>query len=152
MSLIIATGSNIQSPLLNLANAKDKLAAEFKLVAASRIYRSAAVDYENQPDFFNQVLEFEIPQREPDQVMQWLLESEKQMGRIRDISRGPRIIDLDILFWGLETHHTKLVQIPHPRWVERSFVIRPIQELPFFKTIEKCFTIPTTFQVEAFPV
>ena len=152
MSLIIATGSNIQSPLENLALAKEKLAQEFKLIAASRIYRSAAVDYENQPDFFNQALEFELPLKNPDQVMQWLLETEKHMGRIRDVLKGPRIIDLDILFWGLETHHTKLVEIPHPRWVERSFVIRPIQELPFFKTIEKCFTIPTTFKVEAFPV
>lgn len=152
MSLIIATGSNLNSPLAHLAEAKHILAQKFSLIAASRIFTSAAVDYENQPDFFNQVLEFELPTQTPDEVMTWLLETEKSLGRIRDVSRGPRIIDLDIIFWGLETHHTKLVDVPHPRWNERSFVIRPLQELPFFKTIEKCFTIPLSFNVEAFPI
>ena len=152
MSLIIATGSNLENSIQNLQHAEELLSQKFELIAASRIYRSAAVDYEAQPDFFNQVLEFKLPNLHPDQVMQWLLETEKTMGRVRDISRGPRIIDMDIILWGLETHHTTLVDIPHPRWLQRSFVIRPIQELPFFKTIEKCFTIPKSFQVEAFPV
>ncbi len=152
MSLIIATGSNLDSPLENLKQAKDVLSTKFELVAASRIYTSHAVDYENQPDFFNQVLEFKKPSIEPDEVMLWLLQAEKEMGRLRTVSRGPRTIDMDIIFWDLETHHTKLVIIPHPRWVERSFVIRPLQELPFFKTIEKCFTIPKSFHVEAYPV
>lgn len=152
MSLIIATGSNISDPLQNLALAKNLLSQKFELIAESRIYHSAAVDYEAQPDFFNQVLEFKIPAMTPDQVMNWLLETEKSMGRVRDISRGPRTIDLDIVFWGTEVHHTNLVQIPHPRWSERSFVVRPVQELPFFKTLEKCFTIPKSFKVEAYPV
>lgn len=153
MSLLIATGSNIDNPLKNLAEAKSLLCSKFSLIAASRIYKSSAVDYEAQPDFFNQVLEFTIPiNLTPDEVMKWLLEAEKSMGRVRDISRGPRIIDMDIILWGTETHHTTIVDIPHPRWLERSFVIRPVQDLPFFKTIEKCFTIPKSFQTEAFPV
>jgi 2-amino-4-hydroxy-6-hydroxymethyldihydropteridine diphosphokinase len=152
MSLIIATGSNLDHPIKNLEEAKLILANKFDLIAASRVYRSVAVDYVNQPDFFNQVLEFTVPNLSPDHVMEWLLETEKSLGRTRDISRGPRTIDMDIIFWGMETHHTKLVSIPHPRWPERSFVIRPLQELPFFKTIEKCFTIPKSFQVEAYPV
>jgi 2-amino-4-hydroxy-6-hydroxymethyldihydropteridine diphosphokinase len=152
MSLIIAIGSNIDDPLENLKEARKVLSSKFGLIAESRVYKSGAVDYEAQPDFFNQVLEFKIPNLTPDEVMEWLLKAEKSMGRVRDISRGPRTIDLDIIFWGLETHHTNLVEIPHPRWLERSFVIRPVQELPFFKTIEKCFTIPMTFKVEAFPI
>jgi 2-amino-4-hydroxy-6-hydroxymethyldihydropteridine diphosphokinase len=152
MSLIIAIGSNLDHPLENLSLARKVLSAKFTLIAESRVYRSAAVDYEAQPDFFNQVLEFQIPDMSPDETMAWLLEAEKTMGRVRDVSRGPRTIDMDIILWGLETHHTKLVDIPHPRWLERSFVIRPIQELPFFKTIEKCFTIPRSFKVEAFPI
>jgi len=152
MSLIIAIGSNLNDPLTNLDLARQLLSEKFTLIAQSRIYTSQAVDYEAQPDFFNQVLEYQLPALSPDEVMRWLLGTEMTMGRIRDISRGPRIIDLDIIFWGIETHHTKLVDVPHPRWLERSFVIRPIQELPFFKTIEKCFTIPMSFKVEAFPI
>ena len=151
MSLIIAIGSNLDQPLEHLRLARSVLSAKFTLIAESRIYQSAAVDYEAQPDFFNQVLELQIPNMSPDETMTWLLEAEKSMGRVRDVSRGPRTIDMDIILWGIETHHTKLVHIPHPRWLERSFVIRPIQELPFFKTIEKCFTIPRSFKVEAFP-
>ena len=152
MSLIIATGSNLDHPLEHLAQARERLRANFFLIAESRIFRSAAVDYEAQPDFFNQVLEFELPDLTPDEVMLWLLQEEKSMGRVRDISRGPRTIDMDIILWGIETHHTNLVEIPHPRWLERSFVIRPLQDLPFFKTIEKCFTIPRSFKIEAYPV
>jgi 2-amino-4-hydroxy-6-hydroxymethyldihydropteridine diphosphokinase len=152
MSLIIAIGSNLDYPLENLKQAREVLSPKFSLIAESRIYRSAAVDYEAQPDFLNQVLEFNLPDLSPDEVMKWLLDTEKSLGRIRDISRGPRTIDMDIILWGLETHHTKLVEIPHPRWLERSFVIRPLQELPFFKTIEKCFTIPMSFKTEAFPI
>ena len=152
MSLIIATGSNIDSPLKNLEAAKKLLCSKFNLIAESKVYRSGAVDYETQPDFFNQVLEFEIPRMSPDALMTWLLSAEKSMGRTRDVSRGPRTIDMDIILWGLETHHTSKVDIPHPRWLERSFVIRPLMDLPFFKTIEKCFIIPVSFKVEAFPI
>jgi 2-amino-4-hydroxy-6-hydroxymethyldihydropteridine diphosphokinase len=152
MSLIIATGSNLDSPLENLSLARSKLSEKFDLIAESRIYRSAAVDYVNQPDFFNQVLEFRLPRKSAQEVMTLLLELEKNMGRQRDVPRGPRIIDLDIIFWGLTSHNSDTLIIPHPRWAQRSFVIRPLRELPFFQTIEKCFTIPESFTVEATPV
>jgi 2-amino-4-hydroxy-6-hydroxymethyldihydropteridine diphosphokinase len=152
MSLIIASGSNLDHSLHYLALAKTTLEQHFKFIAQSRVYKSAAVDYEDQPDFFNQVLEFELPSKTPEEVMLILLEIEKNMGRTREVLRGPRKIDLDIVFWGLESHSTQHVVIPHPRWMERSFVIRPLQELPFFKSVEKCFTIPKSFIVEAHPV
>ncbi len=152
MSLIIATGSNLGSPLDNLKQALDILSGQFELRAASRVYKSHAVDYELQPDFFNQALEFALPGKTPDEVMTYLLQLELQLGRVRDISRGPRTIDLDIIFWANETHHTKILTVPHPRWHERSFVVRPLQELPFFKSIEKCFIIPESFKVDAYPV
>ncbi len=152
MSLILATGSNIGHPVQHLLAAQNKLSHHFELIASSRVYRSKAVDYESQPDFFNQVLEFKIPASSPHEVMKLLLEIEKEMGRTRDVLRGPRIIDLDIIFWGMNSIQTDTLIIPHPRWAERSFVIRPLSELPFFQTIEKCFTIPESFTVEATPV
>ncbi|HXH32018.1 MAG TPA: 2-amino-4-hydroxy-6-hydroxymethyldihydropteridine diphosphokinase [Bacteriovoracaceae bacterium] len=152
MSLIIATGSNQGNCLDLLSEAKSLLEGEFQFIAQSRIYRSKAVDYEAQPDFFNQVLEFRLPQLQPRAVMLRLLEIEKHMGRTRFISRGPRTIDLDIIFWGLSEINTAGLIIPHPRWQDRSFVIKPLRELPFFQTIEKCFTIPESFKVDALPV
>jgi 2-amino-4-hydroxy-6-hydroxymethyldihydropteridine diphosphokinase len=152
MSLIIATGSNIGDSLTILKEARDILAAKYGLIAESRIYTSKAVDYENQPDFFNQVLELYIPASSPTQVMQELLQMELTLGRNRSIPKGPRTLDLDILFWNLDQINEAGLCIPHPRWAQRSFVVKPLQELPFFQTIEKCFTIPKTFNVEAFPI
>ena len=152
MALIIATGSNLGDRLQHLAWAKERLAAEWRLVAASRVYQSAAVDYTNQPEFANQVLQFALPWETPENVMRKMLEIEKEAGRIRDVLRGPRTLDLDIIFWGLQHLKTPLLTVPHPRWLERSFIIRPLSELPFFHAVEKCFTIPRSFEVEATPV
>jgi 2-amino-4-hydroxy-6-hydroxymethyldihydropteridine diphosphokinase len=152
MSLIIATGSNIGDSKKTLFDAQKKLSELFHFISASRIYSSQAIEYENQPDFLNQVLEFKLPALSPEETMRTLLDIEIEFGRRRDIPKGPRTLDLDIVFWGDLKHNGPALIIPHPRWIERSFVVRPLQELPFFQTIEKCFTIPKTFDVEAFPV
>ncbi len=152
MSLIIASGSNIGNSVQTLRDACAELSRHFSLIAFSRIYTSPAVEYENQPDFYNQVLEFSIPTIRPDEVMRMLLEIEKKFGRHRDIPKGPRTLDLDIIFWNTTSFHSETVTIPHPRWFERSFVVKPLQELPFFQTIQKCFTIPQSFTVEAAPL
>jgi 2-amino-4-hydroxy-6-hydroxymethyldihydropteridine diphosphokinase len=152
MSLIIATGSNMGESQILLSKAKLRLAQFFHLISASRVYHSQAVDYKHQPDFFNQVLEFSLPTISPSEAMRVLLEIETEFGRSRHIDKGPRTLDIDIIFWGLEIVMEPALIIPHPRWQDRSFVVKPLQELPFFKTIEKCFTIPKTFAIDASPI
>ena len=152
MSLIIATGSNIGDSLQILIEAREKLSEHFVLIAQSRIYTSPAVEYLDQPDFFNQVLEFEKPDLDPILVMAKLLIIEQEFGRNRDIPKGPRTLDLDIIFWDLDKISNDSLIVPHPRWMERSFVVKPLQELPFFQRIEKCFTIPRSFHADAFPI
>ncbi|MFA5583234.1 MAG: 2-amino-4-hydroxy-6-hydroxymethyldihydropteridine diphosphokinase [Bacteriovoracaceae bacterium] len=153
MSVIIALGSNIGDSKLNLSQAINHLSLHLKLIAASRVYRSAAVDYSEQPDFFNQVLEFETPtDLTPGQLMDLCLSIEGEMGRTRDILRGPRIIDIDIIFWDNIRSDSSHITLPHPRWMERSFIIRPLQELPFFKQISSWHKIPTSFTIEATPI
>ena len=114
MALIIATGSNIGESMDFLARAKSELEKVFNFVAESRVYSSPAVDYENQPDFLNQVLQFELPNCSPDKVMRILLAIEEKLGRKRDIPKGPRTIDLDIIFYGLVNKVTENVTLPHP--------------------------------------
>ena len=152
MSLIIATGSNLGDSLKTLSTAKETLHSKFGLIAASRVYTSKAIEYENQPDFFNQVLEFNLPDLPPQEVLKYILLIEEEFGRTRKIPKGPRNLDLDILFWGLEKINEFNLVVPHPRWSERSFVVKPLSELPFFQTIEKCFTIPNNFEVDAYPI
>ena len=134
MSLIIATGSNLGDKKSNLQNAKKYLSHFFHLVSESQIYQSEAVDYTNQPFFFNQVLEFKEPDQGPQEVMRQLLSIEKLMGRRRDIPKGPRIIDLDLIFFGNQKFNSANVTLPHPRWDKRDFVYIPLKELPFSRS------------------
>jgi len=152
MSLFIALGTNIGQRLENLDNAKNILCSHFKLIAESRVYESPAVDYLNQPDFYNQVLEFEIPTHSPQESMQLLLEIEHSMGRDRLIPKGPRLIDLDILFWDSLILNSKLLQIPHPRLFERSFVVLPLSELPGFNKLKEKFSFTFSFPNSATPL
>lgn len=151
-SFFVATGTNVGDRKLNLQTAKDLLASEFHLVAESRIYESPAVDYLNQPDFYNQVLEFSLPAISPQEVMKRLLQIELEMGRNRIVPKGPRIIDLDILFWSDSKIQTESLTIPHPRLFERSFVVLPLSELPGFKELQKHFEFKFAFTNRAFPL
>ncbi|MCO4755604.1 MAG: 2-amino-4-hydroxy-6-hydroxymethyldihydropteridine diphosphokinase [Bacteriovoracaceae bacterium] len=150
MSLIIATGSNIGDKLKNLQKAKNLLSETFDFIAESRIYTSSAVDYSNQPDFLNQVLEFKIPSQTPETVMLELLEKEKILGRQRVIDKGPRTIDMDIIFWAEMSVNTDTLQVPHPRWRERAFVVLPLMELPFFELNKNKLNVSLDFDHEAF--
>lgn len=143
MSMIISLGSNIGDRSLNLSRAKWILTSRYNLLAESSVYKSKAVDYTDQPDFLNQLLEFEIPTDSPDEIMATMLEIENFLGRIRKVDKGPRVIDLDVIFIGTQTIKTKHIEVPHPRWKERSFVIFPLKELPFFKEVKTKFKIPT---------
>jgi 2-amino-4-hydroxy-6-hydroxymethyldihydropteridine diphosphokinase len=99
MSLIIATGSNIGNKIEHLEKAKNELKKFYTFKAQSQVFSSDAVDYTDQPGFYNQVLEFDIPDQSPIEVLNNLLDIEKQFGRVRDIDKGPRTIDIDIIFW-----------------------------------------------------
>ena len=61
--------------------------------------------------------------------MQRCLDIEKQLKRVRDVRWGPRLIDIDILTYGTETLNTETVTIPHPRMLERGFVLMPLAEI-----------------------
>ena len=152
MSFFIATGSNLGSRLQHLREAPERLSLEFVFIAESRIYESPAVDYLNQPDFYNQVLEFKVPTESPEKVMAKLLELEKIMGRNRTVPKGPRVIDLDILFWNDDVISTPTLTIPHPRLFERSFVVLPLSELPGFKKLQAKFSFNFSFDNSASPI
>ena len=152
MSLYIATGSNLGDKKQNLTKAKNYLSQYFTLIDQSHIFHSKAVDYEDQDDFFNQVLEFETPKMSPDEVMILLFKIEQDFGRMRLIPNGPRIIDLDILFFDDLNIQTNLVNIPHPRLFERSFVVLPLSELKSFERLKNKYSFNLTFSHSAKPI
>lgn len=152
MSLVISLGSNIGDRFENLRSAKTLLCKEFKLEEESRIYSSPAVDYLDQPDFLNQVLSFESPNVSPQETLKLMLSIEHSLGRRRDIPKGPRNIDIDMLFFNENVIKTSELEVPHPRLFERSFIVLPLKELKIFNTLNAKFDFPETFCNEAFPL
>lgn len=150
--MILATGANQGRPLQQLEQARTLLAQKFTLLESSRIYTSKAVDYENQPDFYNQVLLFEKPASTAINTMRLLLEIEAALGRKRIISRGPRTIDIDMIFFGQEQLNDSQLILPHPRFLQRSFVIRPMLELSIADWLHDNYHIPDSFDTEASPI
>lgn len=152
-SLIIATGSNLGNKIDHLFAAEKELSKFLTLISKSKIYSSKAILYEKQPDFYNQLLEFQIPKNfTPSALMKKLLEVEKQLGRNRKIDKGPRTVDIDIIFWGNHTINEENLTVPHYDWANRSFVVKPLHDLSCFQSIKKCFKIPTQFDVDAYPI
>lgn len=152
MSLFITIGSNLGNRHETLKVAKDILSSTFDLIKESRIYESPAVDYINQPDFLNQVLEFHTPPLQPLDVLNFCLSVEKLLGRERNIPKGPRIIDIDLLFWDLSKVANEHLTLPHPRLFERSFVVLPLSELPGFFDLQKHYKFTFNFDNTATPI
>ena len=100
-----------------------------KVTRRSRIYETEPVDTFTQPPFLNMVIELgnELPR--PAELMEQLLEVEQSLGRIRDLEKGPRTIDLDLLLFGNEISQSPLLMLPHPRLEHRRFVLVPLAEL-----------------------
>ena len=101
-----------------------------KPLRLSRIYETAPVGITDQPHFLNMVAELDgnsLPQ--PEQLMARLLRIEYSLGRTREVSQGPRTIDLDLLFYKNQTSDTEFLKLPHPRLHERRFVLEPLNEL-----------------------
>ena len=153
MSLILATGSNIGNGPENLQQAKLHLCQHFNLIKESSIYYSQAVDYLEQDHFYNQVLEFSLPQNSPQETLEFIKEIEKKLGRSKTIPKGPRCIDIDIIFWDCLVINRPGLSIPHPLWKNRLFVCGPLQELPFFEFAKINFgPIPHKFDHWAHPL
>ena len=106
------------------------LDAGLDVIRLSSIYETEPIDYEEQPPFLNMVAELEgstVPK--PEQLLARLLRIEYALGRTRDLPKGPRTIDLDLLICKDERLDTEFLTLPHPRLAARRFVLVPLAEL-----------------------
>ena len=101
---------------------------DFSIVQISSVYETAPVDYLKQADFLNIVVQAETSLF-PRQILHRIQKIERDMGRKRIVSKGPRTIDIDILLHGCFIVDTTDLQIPHPRMTERRFVLEPLAEI-----------------------
>jgi 2-amino-4-hydroxy-6-hydroxymethyldihydropteridine diphosphokinase len=126
----IGIGSNLGDSLKNCKYAVESLskAEGIELLRASSFYRTEPVGQEEQNYFVNAVIEIRtvISARNLLQVMQ---DIENVMGRKRGVKGGPRIIDLDLLFYGQTVIEEQNLTVPHPEIHKRRFVLEPMSEI-----------------------
>jgi 2-amino-4-hydroxy-6-hydroxymethyldihydropteridine diphosphokinase len=128
-TVYLSLGSNVGDRAENLRAAIDELPhAGVAVTRVSSIYETEPVDLLEQPWFLNCVLEAET-HFGPFTLLRALREIETKMGSNKLIAKGPRLIDLDILFYGSETMDTAELQLPHPRMHLRRFVLVPLAEI-----------------------
>jgi 2-amino-4-hydroxy-6-hydroxymethyldihydropteridine diphosphokinase len=128
-SLYILLGSNLGDRLVTLSQARQKISRLVgEIITTSSLYESAAWGNTNQPDFYNQVVEVNTSQS-PEEVLATILKIENELGRERLEKWGPRVIDIDILFYGNEIVNTNALTIPHPGIPNRRFTLLPLAEI-----------------------
>jgi 2-amino-4-hydroxy-6-hydroxymethyldihydropteridine diphosphokinase len=126
----VGLGSNLGDRAGNLLLAvRGMLDAGFSIRRLSAVYETEPVDVKGQPAFLNMVAELRVTLYPPEQTLARLLRIEYALGRRRDVWRGPRTIDLDLLLYGDERRETEFLQLPHPRLHLRRFVLTPLAEL-----------------------
>lgn len=99
-----------------------------RVTRQSSLYETEPLEVIDQPWFLNGVIEAET-ELSPIQLMSTLLEIERGLGRERSVPKGPRLIDMDILLFGSQIVRTPEIEIPHPRMIERRFVLVPLAEI-----------------------
>jgi 2-amino-4-hydroxy-6-hydroxymethyldihydropteridine diphosphokinase len=125
----LSLGSNVGDREANVRAAIAALPpAGVQVQQVSSIYETEPVDYLDQPWFLNCVLEAETGLK-PAALLQALRSIESQLGNKKEFAKGPRKIDLDILLYSNETITTPELQIPHPRMLQRRFVLAPLAEI-----------------------
>jgi len=122
-------GGNLGNREINMARARKEIETRAGLILkTSALYQTGAWGKTDQPDFLNQVLIIETALCAGD-LLEQLLAAEQAMGRYRNEKYGPRIIDMDILFFNNEIIDSKSLQVPHPRLQERRFALIPLAEI-----------------------
>ena len=126
--VFLGIGTNLGDRERNLQEARAALSQRLEILKESSIYQTAPWGYLDQPAFLNQVIEAQTDLSSLN-LLDFLKQTEKQLGRQANFRFGPRLIDLDILFYGNRIIQTPRLQVPHPRLTERAFVLKPLAEI-----------------------
>lgn len=130
----IALGANLPSPAgppdVTLAAAVTRLASVGRITACSSLYSTAPVGVTDQPRFLNAALTLETA-LSPFELLGALLTLEQEFGRDRlsAVPDGPRTLDLDLVLYGDLVLHLSCLEVPHPRFAQRAFVLVPLNQI-----------------------
>jgi 2-amino-4-hydroxy-6-hydroxymethyldihydropteridine diphosphokinase len=124
----IALGSNMGNRLANLKAATSNLTPQMAAKLKSSVYETPPWGFTEQSMFLNQVIMVET-YLQPQALLGHLKRLEVALGRVPSFENGPRLIDMDILFYDDLVLNTPPLVIPHPRLHERAFVLVPLAEI-----------------------
>jgi 2-amino-4-hydroxy-6-hydroxymethyldihydropteridine diphosphokinase len=125
----VGLGSNLGEPIATVRQALLDLAKVPGVLSMrhSALYGSSPVDATG-PNYVNAVAELKTTLAAP-ALLTALQALENQAGRLRPFRNAPRTLDLDLLLFGASSIQSRYLTVPHPRMVERAFVLRPLNEL-----------------------
>jgi 2-amino-4-hydroxy-6-hydroxymethyldihydropteridine diphosphokinase len=124
----LSLGSNVGDREGHLREAIRRLGSVGRVAAVSSCYETEPVEVANQAWFLNCAVALQTAMA-PGQLMTALLDVEREMGRQRIQSKGPRTVDIDILLFGDAVVDTEGLTIPHPAMHQRRFVLEPLAEI-----------------------
>jgi 2-amino-4-hydroxy-6-hydroxymethyldihydropteridine diphosphokinase len=124
MKAVVALGSNLENRKLNLDIAITHLEELLQDLKVSPYFETEPVGGPEQDDFINAVV-IGSCDLTPEILLAELLKIEDQMGRVREVKWGPRIIDLDLIVYGKQVVDTVFLKLPHPLAHSREFVLIP---------------------------
>ena len=126
--VFLGLGSNIGDRDAHLAAALEALATVVTVERVSSVYDTAPMHYTSQPRFHNLVCEGETALA-PIALLRSVKEIERRLGRTQGPRYGPRVIDIDLLFYDQLVLQSDALTLPHPRLPERAFVLAPLAEI-----------------------
>jgi 2-amino-4-hydroxy-6-hydroxymethyldihydropteridine diphosphokinase len=124
----LALGTNLGNRAANLKSAISHLTPQLELRAKSLVYETPPWGYTDQPAFLNQAIRAQTYEA-PGPLLKHLKRLETVLGREPGIQNGPRLIDIDILFYDDLVVDTPPLVIPHPQVQERAFVLVPLNDI-----------------------
>jgi len=128
VKVYLGLGSNLGDREANLRRAIEMLGETISLETSSSLYDTEPWGYEEQPRFLNCACSGRTS-LSPKALLEEVKDIEKTVGRQPSFPNGPRVIDVDILFYGQHVINEPGLEIPHPRLAERTFVLAPLAEI-----------------------
>jgi 2-amino-4-hydroxy-6-hydroxymethyldihydropteridine diphosphokinase len=128
LRVFVGLGSNLGDRVENVKRAISMLGNRVKVLSVSSLYETEPMYVEDQPWFVNCVAELET-EMEARELLEFLKTTEVRAGRKKGTRYGPRVIDIDLLFYGSEEVSEEGIQVPHPKVQERAFVLVPMSEI-----------------------
>ncbi len=142
----LALGANVGDTRANLKKAIDLLGKEVTLSRFSQLYITRPAGYMEQGNFMNMAVGGRTD-LEPHALLKFVKRIEVEVGRVKRFRNGPREIDIDIILYGNTVCKDSELEIPHPRFHERDFVLRPLMDIDpslyhqvLMKTVEQLYS------------